>query len=192
MFLDSIDNKINKIKANFDNYLSDKRSSQPPVPSERRPVVNMSHSSHPPPNPATIAQPPPQASQVAPKQVELEIKQMILQGKTYEKPPIGIRNVPREKTIAISYAEEQIRLKLEIKVVDNNLEIKINTEKSTIEIAFKRASKYKFVKPESGQPMWMTMNSDVKDDKILLFTNKDGKTIRSCFDAVPDELIKVD
>lgn len=40
MFSDSIDNKINKIKLNFDNYLNDKRkdnAAQPPVPSIRRP-----------------------------------------------------------------------------------------------------------------------------------------------------------
>lgn len=40
MFADSIENRINKIKLNFDNYLNDKRkdtSSQPPVPSIRRP-----------------------------------------------------------------------------------------------------------------------------------------------------------
>lgn len=40
MFSDSIDNKVNKIKLNFDNYLNDKRkdnTAQPPVPSIRRP-----------------------------------------------------------------------------------------------------------------------------------------------------------
>jgi hypothetical protein len=71
-------------------------------------------------------------------------------------------------------------------VLDNNLDVKLNTEKATAEIAFKRAQKYKFVKPEAGQAMWMTMNSDIKDDKLILFCNKDGKTLRACFDIVPD------
>ena len=76
--------------------------------------------------------------------------------------------------------------------MDNNLEIKINTEKSTIEIGFKRASRYKFVKPEGGQQMWITMNSDIKDEKILLMTNKDGKTLKNYFEMIPEEVIKID
>ena len=40
--------------------------------------------------------------------------------------------------------------------------------------------------------MWMTMNSDIKDDKILIYTSKDGKTLKSYFDMVPEEMIKVD
>lgn len=34
--------------------------------------------------------------------------------------------------------------------------------------------------------MWMTMNSDIKDDKILIHTTKDGKTLKSYFDMVPE------
>lgn len=183
MFSDSIDNKINKIKANFDNYLSDKRSSQPPIPSVRRAEAATSHQ---PPIINSVTPHAPQMPNAPPKPIELEIKQLIVQGKTYEKAPINLRNVPRERTITIIYNEEQIKYKLEIKVLDNNLDMKINTEKSTVEIGFKRATRYKFVKPESGQPMWMTMNNDIKEDKITLVCNKDGKMIKSHFDMVPD------
>ena len=71
-------------------------------------------------------------------------------------------------------------------MLDNNLDIRINTDKSNIEIGFKRASRFKFHKPEGGQPMWMTMNSDIKDDKILIHTSKDGKTLKNYFDMVPE------
>lgn len=92
----------------------------------------------------------------------------------------------------ITYNEELIKLKIEIKVQDNNLDVRINADKTTIEIAFKRGTRYKYVKPESGQPMWMTMNNDVKDDKITLIYGKDTKNIKSFFDVVPDDLIKID
>lgn len=71
-------------------------------------------------------------------------------------------------------------------MVDNNLDIKINTEKSMVEIGCKRAARFKYQKPESGQPMWMTMNSDLKEEKILLMANKDGKLLKGYFDMVPD------
>ena len=40
--------------------------------------------------------------------------------------------------------------------------------------------------------MWMTINSDVKDDKIILNCNKDGKTLKNYFELIPDEYIKID
>ena len=36
------------------------------------------------------------------------------------------------------------------------------------------------------------MNNDLKDDKILLLTNRDGKTIKGCFEMIPEEMIKFD
>ena len=55
MFSDSIDSRINKYKVNFDNYLSERKNTQPPVPSIRRPEANPVHQTHPPPiaNPMT-------------------------------------------------------------------------------------------------------------------------------------------
>ena len=39
----------------------------------------------------------------------------------------------------------------------------------------------------------MTINNELKDDKVILICNKDGKLLKSSFEGiVPDELIKVD
>jgi hypothetical protein len=111
MFSDSIDNKINKIKVNFDNYLNDRRTSQPPVPSIRRSDMPSTQNMHPP---AMSSSAPTHPSQLGapPKPVDIEVKQMILQGKTFEKQPICLRNVNKEKIITIQYVEDPLKLKL--------------------------------------------------------------------------------
>lgn len=195
MFSDSIDSKVNKIKLNFDNYLNDKRkdnAAQPPVPSIRRPDQlpsnYVSQTSQNLPSSTALGN----APNIQSKPVELEIRQMLFQGKTIER-QVSLKNIVKEKTINIFYADEH-KYRLEIKALDNNLELKISQEKSSVEFVFKKATKYKFMKPENGEPKWMIIgNNDLKEDSITLVCNKDWKTIKSCFEGiVSEDMIKVE
>jgi hypothetical protein len=99
MFFGSIDHKANKLKLNVETYLNNDRkresSYQQPVPSIKKPE-------QPPINSQIVSQPlqnsfPVQASTPsnAPLQAritEIDIKQMILQGKIYEKSPISLKS----------------------------------------------------------------------------------------------------
>lgn len=49
-----------------------------------------------------------------------------------------------------------------MKAAQNNLELKINQELNTVDIYFKKGIKYKFYKPETGEPKWM-LATDLKD-----------------------------
>jgi hypothetical protein len=117
MFSNSIDSKINKIKLNFDSYLNEKKKdnpSQPPVPSIRRPEQlpsNYPTASQANPNAPTVVNPATNASTQS-KPFEIDIKQLILQGKTFERQPITLKNLQKEKTINISYIEEQNRYRI--------------------------------------------------------------------------------
>lgn len=198
MFSDCVDSKINKIKPNFDNYLNDKKKesvAQPPVPSIRRP--DQLPTSYLPnsqaPNPSNSSSVIGSMQNLPPKPVQLQIKQLLMQGKIFDK-ELTIKNIQKERAINIFYLEEQnARMRLQVKAIENNLELKINPDKMTVELSFKRGTRYKFAKPESGEPKWMTLTNDLKDEKLVLYCNKDGKTIKSCFQGiVPEECMKVE
>jgi hypothetical protein len=109
MFSNSIDSKANKIKLNVDNYLNEKKketNSQQPIPSVRRPEQQQP----PQPLPQSTA-PQPVLAPVAPnpapnqlKPVEVEIKQLVLQGKTFDKQPLILKSIQKERSITIFYS----------------------------------------------------------------------------------------
>lgn len=120
MFSNSMDSKMNKIKMSVDSYLNnDKKKDQiapQPMPSVRRPdqVTNV---------PLPSLQPQPSISSVnpnigvvsssaPPRPNDIEIKQLIFQNKTYDKPPITLKNILKEKSITIFYNDDQTKYKL--------------------------------------------------------------------------------
>lgn len=126
------------------------------------------------------------------KPMDIEVRQLTFQGKVYDKPPLSIKNIIKEKSITVLYTEDQVRYKLEVRAVDNSLDMRINQEKSSIELSFKKAIKYKFFKQENGEPKWM-LTTEVKDERIFILANKDGKTLRNYFEGiVPEECIKLE
>jgi len=115
-----MDSKMNKIKMSVDSYLNnDKKKDQiapQPMPSVRRPdqVTNV---------PLPSLQPQPSISSVnpnigvvsssaPPRPNDIEIKQLIFQNKTYDKPPIALKNILKEKSITIFYNDDQTKFKL--------------------------------------------------------------------------------
>lgn len=120
------------------------------------------------------------------------MRQLVFQGKVYDKPPLSLKNILKEKSITVFYLEEQVRYKLEIRAIDNSIELRINPDRGSLEIAFKKAIKYKFFKQENGEPKWM-LTTEIKDDKLSITTTKDGKALRNYFEGiVPEDCIKVD
>jgi len=99
MFSSSIDSKANKIKLNVDSYLNERKketTSQQPIPSVRRPdQLSTPLLQSQPSNAQSIA--PGVSSTNLPsnqfKPVEFEVKQLVLQGKTYDKPPLTLKNI---------------------------------------------------------------------------------------------------
>lgn len=86
----------------------------------------------------------------------------MFQGKVYDKQPLSLKNILKEKSITVFYVEENVRYKLEIRTLDNQVELRISQDRGTLEIAFKKSIKYKFFKQENGEPKWMLTN-EIKD-----------------------------
>lgn len=85
-----------------------------------------------------------------------------------------------------------MRYKLEIRTVDNLVELRINPDRSSLEISFKKSIKYKFFKQENGEPKWMLTN-EIKDERLTLITNKDAKTLRNYFEGIlPEDAIRIE
>jgi hypothetical protein len=124
MFSNSIDSKVNKIKLNVDSYLNDRKkegSVSQPVPSVRRPEQPTSIPLPSLTSQNSAASTLPQVS-TAPSQfkpMDLEVRQLVLQGKIYDKPPLSLKNILKEKSITVFYVEEQVRYKLEIRAIEN-------------------------------------------------------------------------
>lgn len=120
MFSNSMDSKLNKIKMSVDSYLNtDKKKDQSapqPVPSVRRPdqVINVPLPSLQPQPSITSANQNIGAvnSSAPPRPNDIEIKQLHLQKTIFEKPPITLKNIIKEKSITIFYNEEQTKYKL--------------------------------------------------------------------------------
>lgn len=156
MFWGSIDSKASKIKLNVEGFLNEKKKEtllpSQPIPSIRRPEqpspISNAVSQHmfPQPNPSSHLKP-----------VEYDLKQIMFQGKLYDKTPLSIKNIIKERSITVFYIEDHIRYKLEIRAMDNigHIEVHITADKNTAEISFKKAVKYKFFKQENGEPKWM-------------------------------------
>ena len=109
MFLESIDNKLSKLKSVFETYLNDKKKDsnpQPPMPSVRRPEM-ITTAGIPIPNtnlnPMTNTNPMNNGPVLQSKPMELDIKQLIIQGKTHERQPLNLKNIQKEKTINIFF-----------------------------------------------------------------------------------------
>lgn len=116
----------------------------------------------------------------------------MLQGKVFDKPPLTLKNILKEKSITVFYVEDQVRFKLEIKAIDNILELRLNPTNGSLDVSFKKAIKYKFYKQENGEPKWM-LTTEIKDEKISITTTKDPKALRSYFEGiVPEECIRMD
>jgi len=88
---------------------------------------------------------------------------MIFQGKTYEKthptPNLIVKILAKEKSMNLLYIEDHLRYKLEIKGGDGNIEMKIpNQDSNTFDIYFKKATKFKYLKLDTGDPKWILAN----------------------------------
>lgn len=62
----------------------------------------------------------------------MEVRQLVFQGKVYDKPPLSLKNIQKEKSITVFYVEEQVRYKLEIRTIDNKVDLCINQERGTL------------------------------------------------------------
>ena len=181
MFWGSVESKASKIKLNVEGYLSDKKkeSAAPAQPSSSRQqpphqitnalAQNLGHSSQP--QPVSHAKP-----------IEIDIKSLTIQGKTFEKGPNSMKNMVKEKSVTIFYIEEHMRYKLEIRALENvgTIEVHIYPERNQLEISFKKAGKFKYFKQDNGEPKWM-IHSEIKDEKIVMVCNKDPKSLKAYF-----------
>lgn len=60
------------------------------------------------------------------KPMDIEVRQLTFQGKVYDKSPLTIKNIIKEKSITVFYTEDQVRYKLEVRAIDNSLDMRIN------------------------------------------------------------------
>ena len=118
MFLESIDNKLSKLKSVFETYLNDKKKDnipQAPMPSVRRPQM-IPNVGVPMPNtnlnPMTNTNLMSNGPVIQSKSMELDIKQLIIQGKTHQRQPLNLKNIQKEKTINLFFVQEQTRFKI--------------------------------------------------------------------------------
>lgn len=60
------------------------------------------------------------------KPMDIEVRHLTFQGKVYDKPPLSIKNIIKEKSITVLYTEDQVRYKIEVRAIDNSLDMRIN------------------------------------------------------------------